>query len=174
MPTKKKRVNIIPDNLPSLTEPEEVVPSLFTGNSLAEKDPERYGKIVQGLGEGRPLTRLARENKVAPETIVAISKREKKSIDSIQQLTQGLTTYATQSCLMRIIDKLEKDEIPAGVLPIAFGILRDKERADLGQASQIVEHKAKITLADVKAELEEMRRDAIDVTPKDPKDNQGV
>jgi len=153
---------------------EKVVPSVYTGQKLADNDPVKYGKIVQELGNGAGLIKTARKYKCSPETIMAISKREKGTIDAVQSLTQGLTTYATQACLMKIIEKLEQDEIPAGVLPIAFGILRDEERADLGQASQIVEHKAKITLADVKAELEEMRRDAIDVTPKDPKDNQGV
>lgn len=164
MPTKKKRKVIIPDNLPAMTKEEDFCPSIFTGNKLAEKDPERYAKIVQGLGEGKALTRLAKEFKVAPETIVAISKREKKSIDAVQNLTIGLTSYASQSCLMRIIDKLEKDEIPAGVLPIAFGILRDKEKNDLGQATSIVEHKKVLTIDEVKAELDEMKAEVIDIT----------
>ena len=63
---------------------------------------------------------------------------------------------------MRIIDKLDKDEIPAGVLPITFGILRDKERADLGQATSVIEHRATLTIDDVKRELEAMKRAAID------------
>lgn len=164
MPTKKKRKVIIPDNLPAMTKEEDFCPSIFTGNKLADKDPERYAKIVQGLGEGKALTRLAKEFKVAPETIVAISKREKKSIDAVQNLTIGLTSYASQSCLMRIIDKLEKDEIPAGVLPIAFGILRDKEKNDLGQATSIVEHKKVLTIDEVRAELDEMKAEVIDIT----------
>jgi hypothetical protein len=52
MPTKKKRINIIPDNLPAVTTPEETCPSLFTGQKLADNDPEKYARIVQGLGEG--------------------------------------------------------------------------------------------------------------------------
>lgn len=164
MPTKKKRKVIIPDNLPAMTKEEDFCPSIFTGNKLADKDPERYAKIVQGLGEGKALTRLAKQFKVAPETIVAISKREKKSIDAVQNLTIGLTSYASQSCLMRIIDKLDKDEIPAGVLPIAFGILRDKEKNDLGQATSIVEHKKVLTIDEVKAELDEMKAEVIDIT----------
>ena len=77
-------------------------------------------------------------------------------------MTAGLTSYASQACLERIIDKLDQDEIPAGVLPIYFGILRDKERADLGQAQAVVEHKRVITIDEVKRELEEMKRDAED------------
>ena len=165
MPTKKKRQVVIPDNLPANTQPDEVVPSLFTGQKLAEKDPERYGKIVQGLGEGKALTRLAKKYRCAPETIMAIAKRESKTIDAVQNLTQGLTSYAVQSCLMKIIEKLDSDEIPAGVLPVAFGILRDKEKSDLGQASSVVEHKKVVTIDDVRNELASMRSDAIDVTP---------
>ena len=164
MPTKKKRKVIIPDNLPAVTKEEDFCPSIFTGNKLAEKDPERYAKIVQGLGEGKALTRLAKEHKVAPETIMAISKREKKSIDAVQNLTQGLTSYATQACLMRIIDKLDKDQIPPGVLPIAFGILRDKEKNDLGQATSIVEHKKVMTIDEVQKELEDIKAEVIDVS----------
>ena len=77
-------------------------------------------------------------------------------------MTAGLTSYASQACLERIIDKLDQDEIPAGVLPICFGIFRDKERADLGQAQAVVEHKRVITIDEVKRELEEMKRDAED------------
>jgi len=78
MPTKKKRINIIPDNLPAATTPEETCPSVYTGQKLAEKDPERYGRIVQMLGEGKPMSRIAKDEKVSPETISAIAKREQK------------------------------------------------------------------------------------------------
>ena len=154
---------MIPDNLPAVTTPEETCPSLFTGNKLAEKDPAKYARIVQALGESKPMTRIARSEKVAPETVSAILKREQRSVDAVQTLTAGLTSYASQACLLKIIDKLEKDEIPAGVLPITFGILRDKERADLGQATSLVEVKNTVTIADVHKELNDMKREVIDV-----------
>ena len=74
MPTKKKRVNIIPDNMPAVTTPEETCPSLYTGQKLAETDPEKYGRIVQALGEGKPMSRIAKSERVSPETIAAIVK----------------------------------------------------------------------------------------------------
>ena len=169
MPTKKRRKVIIPDNLPALTTPEELCPSLFTGNTLSEKDPERYARVVQELAEGKALTRIARDNKVAPETVSAIAKREQKTVDSVQNLTMGLTSYASQACLGKIIEKLERDEIPAGVLPIAFGILRDKEKSDLGQATSVVEHRKVVSMKDVENELEAMKAEAIDVTPEEDK-----
>ena len=163
MPTKKKRINFIPDNLPAVTTPEETCPSLFTGQKLAEKDPEKYARIVQSLGEGKPLSRIAKSERVAPETVSAILKRENKSVDAVQTLTAGLTSYASQACVMKIIEKLEKDEIPAGVLPITFGILRDKEKNDLGMATSVIEHKASVSIDDVRRELAEMKKDAIEV-----------
>jgi len=164
MPTKKKRVNIIPDNLPAVTTPEETCPSLFTGQKLAERDPEKYARIVQSLGEGKPMSRIAKSEKVSPETVSAILKRENKSVDAVQTLTAGLTSYASQACLMKIIEKLDNDEIPAGVLPITFGILRDKEKNDLGMATSVIEHKASLTIDDVRKELEAIKRDAEDAT----------
>jgi hypothetical protein len=162
MPTKKRRINIIPDNLPAVTTPEDTCPSLFTGQKLAEKDPEKYARIVQSLGEGKPLSRIAKSERVAPETVSAILKRENKSVDAVQTLTAGLTSYASQACVMKIIEKLEKDEIPAGVLPITFGILRDKEKNDLGMATSVIEHKASVSIEDVRKELAEMKKNAID------------
>ena len=166
MPTKKKRVQIIPDNLPAITTPEETCPSLFTGTSLAKKDPEKYGRVVQKLAEGVSMNRIAKVEKLSPGTVAAIAKREHKSVDAVQTLTAGLTSYASQACLERIIDKLDRDEIPAGVLPICFGILRDKERGDLGQAQTVVEHKQTLTIDQVKRELDEMKRNAEDVDPE--------
>jgi len=166
MPTKKKRVQIIPDNLPAITTPEETCPSLFTGTTLAKKDPEKYGRVVQKLAEGVSMNRIAKVEKLSPGTVAAIAKREHKSVDAVQTLTAGLTSYASQACLERIIDKLDRDEIPAGVLPICFGILRDKERGDLGQAQTVVEHKQTLTIDQVKRELDEMKRNAEDVDPE--------
>ena len=88
-------------------------------------------------------------------------------MEAVQALTAGLSSYASQACLMKIIEKLDRDEIPAGVLPITFDILRDKEKNDLGQATSVVEHKATLTIDDVKAQLEQMKRGAIEAEVED-------
>ena len=162
MPTKKKRVNIIPDNLPAKTNPEETCPSLFTGNKLAEQDPKKYARIVQNLGEGKPMTRIARSEKVAPETVTAIARRERKTVDAVRELTAGLFSYAAQACVMKLIEKLEADEIPVGVLPVAAGIISDKARAYEGEATTIVEHRKTVTIEDVQSELDAMKREAVE------------
>lgn len=162
MPTKKKRVQIIPDNLPALTTPQETCPSLFTGTSLAKKDPEKYARVVQKLAEGVSMNRISKEEKLSPGTVAAISKREQRTVEAVQTYTAGLNNYASQLCLERIIQKLESDELPAGVLPVTFGILRDKEKNDLGQATSVVEHKTTITIDEVRQELEQMKQGAIE------------
>ena len=162
MPTKKKRVQIIPDNLPALTTPQETCPSLFTGTSLAKKDPEKYARVVQKLAEGVSMNRISKTGKLSPGTVAAISKREQRTVEAVQTYTAGLNNYASQLCLERIIQKLESDELPAGVLPVAFGILRDKEKNDLGQATSVVEHKTTITIDEVRQELEQMKQGAIE------------
>ncbi len=167
MPTKKKRINIIPDNLGSLTGPSDFVPSLYTGNKLAEKDPQKYSRIVLALGERKPVTRIAKEEKCSPDTIMAIAKREKKSIDAVNELTAGLTAFAAQACVMKLIEKLEADQIPVGVLPIATGILIDKARAYSGEATAVIEHRKSVSIEDVRKELEEMKKDAIEIDIKE-------
>ena len=62
------------------------------------------------------MNRIAKVEKLSPGTVAAMAKREHKSVDAVQTLTAGLTSYASQACLERIIDKLDRDEIPAGVL----------------------------------------------------------
>ena|GEM_PF-4168413 len=75
MPTKKKRVQVIPDNLPAITKPEETCPSLFTGTTLAKNDPEKYGRVVQKLAEGMSMNRISKNEKLSPGTVAAIAKR---------------------------------------------------------------------------------------------------
>ena len=82
-----------PDNLPAVTTPEETCPSLYTGQKLADNDPVKYARIVQALGESKPMSRISKAEKVSPETVSAILKRENKSVDAVQTLTSGLTSY---------------------------------------------------------------------------------
>ena len=58
----------------------------------------------------------------------------------------------------KYIERLEADKIPDGVLPIATGILIDKARAADGEPSQVIEVKRSVTLDEVKAELDEMKK----------------
>ena len=66
---------------------------------------------------------------------------------------------------MKIIQALDEDKVPVGVLPIAFGILADKERQYQGEATTIIEHRKVVTIDEVQKELESIKNEAIDVEP---------
>ena len=109
------------------------------------------------------MTRIAKTEKVAPETVTAIARRERKTVDAVRELTAGLFSYAAQACVMKLIEKLEADEIPVGVLPVAAGILSDKSRAYEGEATTIVEHRKTVTIDEVKKELDAMKAEAVEI-----------
>lgn len=162
MPTKRPRQQQSPDNLPAKLDPKDICPSIYTGDKLYLEQPERYARIAQGLAEGMSAIRLAKAEKVAPATVAAILKREKDAIEGSQRLTAGLTSIASQATLEKLIDALDADQVPPASLAICFGILRDKERQDLGLATQTIEVKKTVSLDEVKAHLADLReaRDA--------------
>jgi hypothetical protein len=162
MPTKKKRQIVTDTTLPSALEPKDACPAIYTGQKLLEKRPETYARVVQELASGKPVTRIARDNKVSPETVSAVMNRERESIQAVESMTKSLTTYASQTALIRLVEKLEKDEVPATLLPVCWGILRDHTRKDQGMATHTLEVRKTLTLADVKRELEDMKKDAIE------------
>ena len=167
MPTKKKRKIITDTNAPSALNPETHCPAIYTGQKLLDRDPEKYGRVVQEIASGKPVTRIARSNKISPETVAAVMHREKETIEAVEGMTKSLTTYPSQTALMRLVEKLEKDEIPATLLPVCWGILRDHSRKDAGMATHTIEVRKTLTLDEVRLELAEFKRDAIDAEIKE-------
>jgi hypothetical protein len=167
MPTKKKRQIITDTQLPPAIDKEDVCPAIYTGQKLADRDPVKYGQIVQSLASGMPVTRIARTFKVAPETVSAVMMREKDSIEAVEGMTKQLTTYASQTALVKLVEALENNEVPATQLAIVAGIMRDHSRKDAGMATHTIEVKKTLSLQDVKRELEQMKADAIEVEIED-------
>lgn len=171
MPTDKKRVAVIPDNLPANIQPGELCPQVYTADQIFEREPDKYARIAQGLAQGRSALSLAKQEKVATESVAVILKREKDAIDGAQKLTQGLNSIASQEVLLRIIEQAQAGKIPAGALGITFGVLRDKEKADLGQASQTIEVRKTASLEDVREQLNilkaETKAEVIDISNPD-------
>ena len=135
MPTKKRRVIVEPDNLPAQMTVEETCPSVYTAATLKQQRPDAYAGVVQGLVEGTPMTHIKARYKVSPNTIAVIRSREKAIIAQCKQVLQGLIGYAAQSSVMI-----------------------DKARLADGEPSQVIEVKRTVTLDEVKAELDEMKR----------------
>ena len=152
------REPVIPDNMPPLEEAEKKYPAVYTGEKMRKKSPEKYGKVVEMLVAGCTLTKIMTECKVTHHTIAAIKAREKECIEAGQEMTKGLTSLAVQMTLDKILEKLEEDKIPAGQLAILFGILRDKEIRDHGQPTQTIEVRKRVSIEEVRAELEGMKK----------------
>ena len=62
--------------------------------------------------------------------------------------------------LERLIEKLDNDEIPAGILPVATKILIDKHRQAEGGQSRTIEVKKSLSLEEVRSKLAEIRKSA--------------
>ena len=154
----KRDPDAIPENMPPLEEAEKKYPAVYTGERMRKKSPEKYARVVEMLVAGAKLTNIMKECKVGRNTVAAIKSREKECIEAGQQMTKGLTSLAVQMSLEKILEKLEEDKIPAGQLAILFGILRDKEIRDQGQPTHTIEVRRRVSIEDVRAELEGMKR----------------
>ena len=60
-----------------------------------------------------------------------------------------------------MIEKLDNDEIPSGVLPIATGILIDKHRQYEGEPTQVIEVKKSLSLDEIRAELKNLKDEEV-------------
>ena len=161
MPTKKPRNEVIPENMPSLlTEAEErkTVPAVYDGSRMKERDPVKYAGIVQDLAAGVAVSAIKKSREVSLGTIAMVRAREKDLIEQGKIVVKGLTSMATISTLETILEKIEADKIPPGVLPILFGILRDKEVRDQGEATQKIEVTHRVSMEEVRANLSKLKR----------------
>jgi hypothetical protein len=161
MPTKRKRTTVMPDNLPANLTIDEACPIIYTAQGLFDKRPGDYAKLVQMLTDGIPVTRIKKELKVSHNTIAVVRSREKEVIDASKKVMRGLIGHASQLAVEKMIEKLENDEIPNGVLPIATGILIDKHRQYEGEPTQTIEVKKSLSLDEIRAELANLKDEKV-------------
>lgn len=162
MPTKRPRKYTVAENLPANLKVEEECPAVSTAQEVYDKRPDVYARVVQMLAHGVPLVHIKKQCKVGQYTLAAIRSREKEVIGESKKVLRGLLGHASQMAVEAMIDKLEHDQIPAGVLPIATGILIDKHRQYEGEPTQTIEVKKTLTLDEVKAELDNLRSGAVE------------
>ena len=158
MPTKKKRVLHLAENLPSQVTEEEICPQVITAKRLKEERPQVYSRVVLALVEGMSINQIKKKFKVSHNILAVVRNREEEIIKTSREVLKGLTGIAGQSTLEKYLERLEADKIPDGVLPIAAGIFLDKVARDAGEANQVIEVKKAISLDEVKAELENMKK----------------
>tara|TARA_R100001463_G_scaffold117691_1_gene173302 strand:- start:245 stop:781 length:537 start_codon:yes stop_codon:yes gene_type:complete len=161
MPTKRPREVVEPENLPANLEAEVACPAIYTAQGLYDKRPGDYAKCVQMLAQGTPITRIKKDLKISHNTIAVVRSREQEVIDASKKVMRGLIGVASQMAVEQMIEKLENDQIPAGVLPIATGILIDKHRQYEGEPTQTIEVKKTLSLEEIKAELATLKDEEV-------------
>ena len=135
---------------------------LFYSSLPLQRPMPRFPSLMQAR-----FPSIQKDLKVAWHTIAAIRTREASVIEATRKHIRGLIGVAAQLAVERLIEKLQDDKIPPSVLPIASGIMIDKMRQSEGEPSQTIEVKKSITLEDVRKELAEMKRSAIDAETAD-------
>ncbi len=161
MPTKRPRKLEFAENLPANLAIEEVCPSVITGQQLFDKRPKDYAKVVQMLAQGATIKQTCKACKVSPHTVAIVRSRESETLKDSKKHLRGLIGIATHLAVESLITKLQDDEIPSGVLPIATGILIDKHRQYEGEPTQVIEVKKSLSLDEIRAELANLRDEKI-------------
>ena len=161
MPTKRPRVYEEAENLPANLKTEEVCPGVFTGQQLFDKRPKDYAKVVTMLAQGATITSITKTCKVSPHTVAVVRSREQETLKDSKKHLRSLIGTATHLAVEKLITKLQDDEIPNGVLPIAKGILIDKHRQFEGEPTQVIEVKKSLSLDEIRAELANMKDEKV-------------
>ena len=161
MPTKRPRAYQKAENLPANLTVEEACPAVWTGQKLFDKRPNDYAKCVQMLAEGSTITSITKQCKISAHTVAVVKSREQETLKDTKKHLRGLIGTATQLAVESLITKLQDDEIPSGVLPIATGILIDKHRQYEGEPTQVIEVKKSLSLDEIRAELANLKDEKI-------------
>ena len=161
MPTKRPRKVEYAENLPANLKTEDVCPSVWTGQQLFDKRPKDYAKVVQMLAQGATVSSIIKACKVSPHTVAIVRSREADALKDSKKHLRGLIGTATHLAVEKLITKLQDDEIPSGVLPIATGILIDKHRQYEGEPTQTIEVKKSLSLDEIRAELANLKDEKV-------------
>lgn len=139
-------------------------PSLKTNGKRIAK--EKKQKVAELLKDGMGATNVSEIAGVSKPTVLAI-RNEIEDEGGFKLQTWKKNTANTLSQIVargstRLLSEIEN--IPAGQLPIAIAILTDKCLALAEQPTTIVEHRLRVSHADINSLI---RGEIIDVTPKD-------
>jgi hypothetical protein len=161
MPTTRPRKVEYAENLPANLKSEEICPGVFTGQQLYDKRPKDYAKVVTMLAQGATITSITKTCKVSAHTVAVVRSREQETLKDSKKHLRGLIGTATHLAVEKLITKLQDDEIPNGVLPIATGILIDKHRQYEGEPTQTIEVKKSLSLDEIRAELANLKNEEV-------------
>ena len=112
----------------------------FTGERLSERKPELYRACVRLLGDGTPYLSIAKLLGISVNTVAAVKRKEKFSIESLKREQSEKYRLAGALAGERAIEMLSDDErakeIPLNQLAIASGIFTEKAELLSGGATR--------------------------------------
>ncbi len=128
----------------------------FTGQRLAERNPEKYRLIVEMIAEGVLSERqIAKSTKVSPNTVAAVREREKVPIEALKERILRGIRKGLQLSVERVVELAPT--MTARDAVIAVGVLSEKMQLLSGEATVIVANSGdKAKHADFNALLESL------------------
>ena len=111
----------------------------YDGSQIKAKDPKRYDCIVRAIREGIGHESIAKIFGIGQQTVSGISSKENLPAHSQEALIHNLR-QTRDLCLTKFKEAVQADEVKADKLPVAIGILTDKEVQVQGLPSAIVAH----------------------------------
>ena len=97
------------------------------GSGIFKDDPKRYKSIVRDLGKDMHIETIAKKYKVARSSIYGIIRREAKTFENMQIYKYNRMSDVSMILLDEIEKALDEDRMPVSTMPIALGILEDKQ-----------------------------------------------
>lgn len=119
-------------------------------------------KVKELLKDGVPIRAIERETNIPRTTIRGV----RNEMEDNQEFNLGTWKKQTANTLSQVVSKggqrllTEIDNIPAGQLPLAIGILTDKIMGLQDAPTVVVEHRLRVSHTDINAML---KGDIIDI-----------
>lgn len=143
----------------ALEDPEKSVAGLAAKHSARytkERNPRLYGAITALLKYAVPHEEIAREAGVSANLVRAIERQEFVALEEGKKRLINDMRLFRHRAMHRMMNEVEKFKLEA--LPIAFGIVSEKEILESGGATQRVEHVTNPKLEDARERLAAARR----------------
>ena len=115
----------------------------YTAESLAKNIAKRDA-IVRALAEGHGLLRIARAFGVSHHLVSTLRDSRPDLVAIEKKQLSGQIGRILKMSADRFEEALANGVVPAGQIPVAFGIFADKRAQLDGEAGMIVEHRLRI------------------------------
>lgn len=155
----EEKSNLIKQEEFALDDPEKAVAGIAAKHSaryVKERNPRLYKAIRLALKYAIPHEEIAREAGVSANLVRAIEREEFVALEEGKKNLIGDMRLFRHRAIHRMLNEVDKFKLEA--LPIAFGIVSEKEILESGGATQRVEHVTNPKLEDARERLAAARR----------------